>query len=657
MKLTKGKKQDEKDKKANKKEGGRKMEGDKSRLRATSAFGQRPLPEPPIPVRIQVEPRKAGAVSLEVNVPPRKTVKGRRLKAEGGTEEGRRPLTPSGKESAKDAGVKVKIKPIKEKKAARRPKADTFKPKPPIPKSDSSVKAEAKTKTAAPSVKEAKPAKSAEISASGEKKPAPSVAISIFNQAPAKAGRKKKSAKRKPAPKKPPSGRKETFGSNLQRPEMYRKASSVNFISPSSGKLSEDDMKIIKDFLSRTGFLGNKIAEVNVRFNKIARVADIFTDKVNSMQKEVENLKMRVASLKEERLGRDVSELKERTDEMESILEKLSDKLREAKEESEKTISSESKKVKSIREDMAVLQSGVKELRGTLASLNTELTKLGDFKAFVQDKAKEPQKEAAPDAIKNMTDRFDSLDSRMANMSDKLMKLGGDMQKLTDYFMDGMKHMESRIMNIEREKDAEKRFSAPAPEPRTFVPTTYRSHLKHPVGQAPQAQQPQGTTIIALQQNQAQPARRPEAYEAPEEDDDMDLDMDDDYDMPRRPISGPGVAMPQPPDSGKKVSVDTFRQATAPLPPGSARGKASGKQMPPAPIPDRASGSMFTRLRESTVVRRPIEQIDPDMDIIMEHIRDSTRLHESREKITRDLMNAGFDQSLISQAFMRYRVG
>jgi len=588
MKITKGKKQDEKEKKGK-------------------------LPEPPIPVRIQVEPRKAGTVFLEVNAPPKKA--GSKVQVEVKQAKSQPSKLPVSKP---DSTVKVEVKP---KKEGRRPET--------------------------PSVKITKPAKSVEISTSGEKKPAPSVTVSIFNQAPAEKKPKKEmpSAKKaklkaparklkpKPAKEKP----KEILGSTLTRPEMYRKASSVT-LSSSRGAVTEDDMKIIRDFMSRTGYLDNRIAEVNIRLSKIARVADIFTDKVNSTQKEVGDLKMKVASLKEERLDKDVSELRERADEMESIVEKISDKLRESKEESEKTISSETKKVKSIREDISILQSGVKELRGTLASLNTELTKLGDFKAFVQDRAKETDKEAAPDAIKNVTDRFDSLDSRMANMADKLMKVGRDMEKLTDYFMDGIKHMESRIMTMENEKSAESRFSVQAAETQVFAPTTYRSHLKHPELKATQT---------------AQPMQRSETYELPE---DEDMDIDDDYDIPRRPfyLSGPGVAMPQPPPTppagipaavavkpsgyGQKVSSDTFQE-----------------KIPSAPAPDR--GNMFTRLRESTVVRRPIEQIDPDMDVIMEHIRESIQLHQSREKITRDLMNAGFDQSLINQAFMRYRVG
>ena len=96
MKLTKGKKQDEKEKNK-KKEGAQKREGDKSRLQAISAFGQRQLAEPPVPIRIQVEPRKASAVSLEVNVPPRKTVKGRRQE----TPSGKRPARPKPAKAAK----------------------------------------------------------------------------------------------------------------------------------------------------------------------------------------------------------------------------------------------------------------------------------------------------------------------------------------------------------------------------------------------------------------------------------------------------------------------------------------------------------------------------------------------------------------------------
>jgi SOS response regulatory protein OraA/RecX len=69
---------------------------------------------------------------------------------------------------------------------------------------------------------------------------------------------------------------------------------------------------------------------------------------------------------------------------------------------------------------------------------------------------------------------------------------------------------------------------------------------------------------------------------------------------------------------------------------------------------------MFTKLREGTVERRPLRQMDPDtqdIEIITEHIWESIRRRESREKITRDLMNTGFEKEIIDKAFMQARVG
>jgi predicted nucleic acid-binding Zn-ribbon protein len=472
-----------------------------------------------------------------------------------------------------------------------------------------------------------KPSKSIEISASGEKKSAPSVTVSIFNPAPAKSGTvKKKPAGRKAAPKGAKAGsEKPPVITKPLRIERYQKPSSISISSSLPAAVTEADMKIIRDFIARAGYLDNQVAEVNAKLSRIVRVTDIFTEKVNSSQKDVGELKMKLASLKEVKIERDVSELKERTDEIESILEKISDKLRESNEEYEKAAASEAKKVKSINEDISGLKAGMKDMRERAASLNTELTKLGDFKAFVQDKAKEPQREAVPDAIKNMTDRFDSFDSRIARMTDKVMKLGRDMEKLTDYFMEGIKHMESRIMAMEKDRELS---MTKLPE-NEFIPTTYRSHLKHetpetsisPVPEMPEAEAPDTEA---------------ETYD--------DSDLDEDYEMPRRryiPI-GPAVPMPLPPP--------------APLPPPGQpdSGKKQALSPPPAPMPER---NMFTRLREGTIVRRPIQQIDPDMDVVLEHIRESIQKRESREKITRDLLNAGFDQDLISKAFMQARIG
>jgi predicted nucleic acid-binding Zn-ribbon protein len=558
MKLTKGKKQEEKEKK-------KLPEPPKPPAK---------IPEPPGPVRIQVEPRKASTVSVEV------------------------------KSETKPKNANVRKKPA--------------------------------------SSTQSKPVKSVEIST--EKRP--SVTVSIFDSAaPAKpkkgAGKKAKPRKtRKPSLFKREKIEMETdkipLISKPSRIKAYEKPSSVR-ISDSSGTVTEGDLKFIRDFIAKSGYLYNQVAEVRIGLSKIAKFVDMFTEKVNSTQKDVGELKMKMASLKEWKIEKDVSELKERTDEIEAVLEKMSDKFREYKAESEKSGLSESKRMRSVSEEISGLKAGVKELRERMLSLNTELTKLGDFKAFVQAKAKEPQKEAAPDAIKNITDRFDTFDSRITGVNDRIVRMSEDLQKLTSYFMEGIKHLESRIKALETEKEVEGLTSRiPEPEPK-FTATTYRSHLK----------------------------REPE----PEEE--MDLD-EEDYEKPERRFipRGSRVAMPLPPPAvpmsapdfgrGSEGRTEERRRQQAPpaeppfnqpspyanLPPVSSP--------PPAPAPER--GNMFTKLRESTVIRRPIPQEDPDMDILLEHIRESIQKQESREKITRDLLNTGFDQDIINKAFLRYRV-
>jgi len=549
MKLTKGKKQEEKEKKK-------------------PAEKPASIPKPPEPVRIQVEPRKASTISLE---------------------------------------VKSETKP---KASSRKKPAPRAKPK---------------------------PVKSVEISTSHQK---PSVTVSIFDSAAPATSRPKKDAGKKAKPRKSrkPSplkrGKTETEKDNIpliskpSRIERYRTPSSVS-ISDSSGTVTEGDLKFIRDFIAKSGYLDNQVAEVRIGLSKITKMVDMFTEKVNSAQKDVGELKMKMASLKEWKIEKDVSEIKERTDEIETVLEKMSGKFKEYKVESDKSSSMDSKKMKSATQEISGLKDGMKDIRERIASLNTELTKLGDFKAFVQAKAQEPQKEAAPDVIKNVSDRLDTTDSRIAGITERIVRLSEDIQKLTSYFMEGIKHVESRVRVMESEKDAQNRISIPESEPK-FTPTTYRSHLKKEA----------------------------------ERESDMDMELDEeDYEKPERRFipRGSRVAMPLPPPTAPSAQypglgreedmpapIPAFPRKTVPNAPPSLG-------PPPAPAPER--GNMFTKLRESTVIRRPIPQEDPDLDIILEHIRESTQKQESREKITRDLLNAGFDQDIINKAFLRYRAG
>ncbi|MCJ7816295.1 MAG: hypothetical protein MUP55_00410, partial [Candidatus Aenigmarchaeota archaeon] len=565
MKLTKGKKQEEKEK--------------KKLPEPPKPPGK--IPEPPTPVRIQVEPRKASTVSVEVKSETKPKVSIRKKP---------------------DSGMKVEFRG-KAMKDRRRPQT------PSTASRLQSIVPPSKSRSVPAPIAKPKPVKSVEISA--EKRP--SVTVSIFDSAARAPARPKKDAGKKAKPsktRKPSIFKRQKIEmetdkipliSKPSRIKAYEKPSSVS-ISDSSGTVTEGDLKFIRDFIARSGYLDNQVAEVRIGLSKIAKLVDMFTDTINSAQKDVGELKMKMASLKEWKIEKDVSEVKERTDEIETILEKMSDKFREYKEESEKSAASESKKMRSVAEDISGLKGGVKELRERMFSLNTELTKLGDFKAFVQAKAQEPQKEAAPDIIKNMSDRLDTTDSRIAGVNDRIVRMSDDLQKLTSYFMEGIKHVESRIRVMESEKDAQNRISfqesGPEPEPK-FTPSTYRSHLKRESDMDPELDE--------------------EDYEKPER---RFIPRGSRIAMPLPPPAAPGPA----PDFGRganereKASRDAFQRQSPPvtnrfpaeLPfnqiPSPYTNLPPVSSPPPAPAPER--GNMFTKLRESTVIRRPIPQED-----------------------------------------------
>jgi hypothetical protein len=255
-----------------------------------------------------------------------------------------------------------------------------------------------------------------------------------------------------------------------------------------------------------------------------------------------------------------VAELRERVDEIEAILEKMSERLKESGPGAQE--SGESGGRISDMEDV------MKVMKDRILSMGSRISELEQ-----KSQAQEPQ---APESG-DVGGRLDTFDSRIAGVTDKLTRLSEDMQKLTSYFMDGMKHVESRIMEMESEK-----ASQPQKEENKLTPSSFRSRIKREFGRQ------------------------------------------DDY-PPRSPEQEPETQAPRP---------------------------------PPAPLPDR--GNVFTRLREGTVVRRPMPSRDPerhDLEVLMEHIRESARKRESREKIRRDLLNAGFDPNLIAKAFMMLRAG
>ncbi|MCX6814875.1 MAG: hypothetical protein NTY20_04480 [Candidatus Aenigmarchaeota archaeon] len=558
---------------------GKKSADEKDKKQPAKPAKQEKIPEPPAPVRIQIEPRKASNISLEV------------AKDKSGKKAAKPSVTVSIFDSAapsRSPKAPKKQKPVESKKPAAPVKKEAAlipKPKPvekkekpaklPIPISDSKLQAEPQ-----------------DIKKLRER-------IDFFDKSFGVMVREVNNLK--------------TRIPDLPDRKQIDQLKKIAEKREEPARVSDSEIKSIRQFTAKSDYLDNQIAGLKVNLNNRLETLDTFTQRVNSIQKDLGDIKIKLASSKELKADKEISELKERMDEMESLLAKFSDRFREYKPG--KPMAPDTKEMKTVIDKISGMEGEMKTMKEKILSMNNQIAGLGESK---------PQPQGAdfsPDLAKNISDRLDTFDSRITGITDKLMKLGEDMQKLTSYFMEGIKHIEARINVMEKEKEAQSRLSAPE-SGSEFVPTTYRSHLK----------------------------REPEEEVDTEE---------DDYERPRRFLApaGPKVAMPQPPPKPPSVQPampgPSFGRDYSQSP---VTGPTFGRnEPPPAPVPDR--GNMFTKLRESTVIRRPIPQEDPDMDILMEHISESRQKQESREKIQRDLLNAGFEQDLINKAFMRFRVG
>jgi chromosome segregation ATPase len=421
------------------------------------------------------------------------------------------------------------------------------------------------------------------------------------------------------------------------------------------------DPKAMKEFLNRSVSLERDIGTLKVRFDKMLNVMDMFTERLNAAQKDIlalkqarpaakgpvqampqelagkiadaekglkdiQGLKERVGDIEEalertvspERKPGEMNELRGRIEEIEDILEKVTERLKSASPgkipqppvdaremrtimerimkleaamkagtASQAPIPPELKDARQLTDRLERIETTIKDMRERLAAVDDDIAKFAE---------KQPQPPQEPDqnALRPANERLDSLDSRIAGISDKLMQVSGDCQKLSDYLMEGMKHMEEKIRGMENLVKAEDKMisSLGSKQVEVFRPTTYRSHLRQP---------------------------HPDYYSPPSQ-------------AQRQPRPSP-------------IQPAPFQA----LPPGI---------LPPPPAPPR--GNVFTKLRDGTVIRRPYARPEPDSDdveIIMEHILESMRRRESRDKITRDLMNAGYDLEIIDKAFMQARVG
>src|SRR4030042_1646172 len=83
------------------------------------------------------------------------------------------------------------------------------------------------------------------------------------------------------------------------------------------GPLSDSDVKIIKNFVSRSGDFEKSAAGVNVKLDKLERVLEIFAERMGTIKKELADMKIRQAT---SRPGKDSAGLEERMAEMEAKL-------------------------------------------------------------------------------------------------------------------------------------------------------------------------------------------------------------------------------------------------------------------------------------------------------------------------------------------------
>jgi predicted nucleic acid-binding Zn-ribbon protein len=348
-----------------------------------------------------------------------------------------------------------------------------------------------------------------------------------------------------------------------------------------------------------------KIASLENSRKETQEIMKKFNEKITSLQK---GLAEAGKSSRPEAKPGEIAELKASIEEMEDILEKITQKMKSAPAPvpSAPPVPPELRDVRPLMDRVSRMESAIKDMRERLASMDEDIAKAAGQNSQARP---EPQIQQEPPAdITPLKERLDSLDMRITGINDKLMQLSGDAQKLSDYFMEGMKHLEEKLQATRKMVSAENRMlsSADSMPVTLFRPTTYRSHLRQPV---------------------PEPA--------------PDNDIPDDYEtIPRQ-----ALPMPMPPPRPAQVAQIPEESLPAPFP----------GNLPPPPSPDR--GSMFTKLREGTVKRRPMDPDMQDIEIITEHIWESMRRRESREKITRDLINTGFEKELIDKAFMQARVG
>jgi len=354
--------------------------------------------------------------------------------------------------------------------------------------------------------------------------------------------------------------------------------------------LSMDEIKYMKDSISKTGYLERQVTDLKSKLDDMVNVIELFSSKINSIHKDFLEIKSRASGEpgKQPRTP-EIADLRSRISEMEGVLEQMSGRLKEFS-----AAKGEPREMKAVVDKVSSLERAINGIRERVRQMGDDMAK--------------PREAAETGAGSKATGTLlEAMDSRISGVNDKILKLAEDAQKLSEYFLDGMRRMESRVRAIEMEEKAEKTFPA--------------------------------ITTPAIARARAYP----EPIEEPEDESE------------REDVPAPYFSRPSRQGLKPAPFAPTAKQAAIPKPP------IPSSRLPPPPLaPPKPPSNMFTRLRENTVVRIPKpEPLPPDeqedLQVLTEHIMEGLRRRETREKIARDLLNAGFDEKLVSRAFMQVR--
>ena len=443
------------------------------------------------------------------------------------------------------------------------------------------------------------------------------------------------------------SGLKEKIAGMPERSQLEDIRKSLKEKSDLLFKLPKDDIKSMKEFSSKSGYLEKQVSDLHSKLDDAVKAIEIFSGKVVSIQKDILDMKKGKPSKETEakslpkalseiadrlpKIEKENSGLKSRIDEMEEILEQMSSRLKDSKPSAkgQPEMKAVIDKISGLEERLSMSEKAPKPpMRGDpkeIQGLKSRIDDIEDVLEKLSSRLKEAKASAASkeepkemkaiigrisgieDSIKSMNDQLHSLDSGLSGLEQKPEKEDPDAAKALRLRLDTV---DSRITGMSDKllkltEDTQKLSSY-------FLEGMNRleTRLKF-MERASEAEKP------------APAMPRPRVYLQPSE---------------RTAPTWP----PAPPASARITVPDTAspRMPMPPTPPSA--------QNPPSTI--------FTKLREGTVARMPApEPLSPgeqeDIAILKDHIMEGLRRRESRGKITQDLINAGYDEQIISRAF------